>query len=499
MDTSILHAAPLQQKIPLYSISMTQFGLQWILKAQYFTSLVYLDCSSTLINSCPALPASLKYLDFSHVSPSPGDGFLPVLPEGLLYLVCEGNYIFNLNVDDLPGSLRYLDCSDNAISTLGSLAAMQLDTFICSRQFGLSPYTHVLSRLPQLPASLRYLDCSDNGLGPSLSGLPAGLLYLNCSTQNINTNPEETLQTLFSLTLPPNLEFLNCSYNAITDLPALPASLKIISCSNQYQNNWNGDPRPGLEYTLAFLPALPVSLLALDCHETNITCLPRLPFTLATLTYDRDKVKCLPNSIPAAPNAVICDAATNVNQCNAFPVIKGTVFTDNNVNGVNDSGDFPGRNIKVVLSNGAYTFTDNNGHFALATDSIGSFSVSVVSPPYFTSLPAASSFIFNSYDTAVTTNFGLQAVENIDSVAINITPFSGIARAGSPLVYRITCENAGTTTLSPDVSFFFDDTRLNYDSSSNPLVVNSGGNLSLSLSNLLPGQNSYFDAYSRWI
>jgi uncharacterized repeat protein (TIGR01451 family) len=94
------------------------------------------------------------------------------------------------------------------------------------------------------------------------------------------------------------------------------------------------------------------------------------------------------------------------------------------------------------------------------------------------------------YDT-----FALKLNTLIDSVSIKVTPLNWAARPGFAYPYFIQYENGGTTVLSPAINFNYDNSLLTYDSSSNNLVTNNGGNLGLSIGNLLPSQTGSFVAY----
>lgn len=463
---------------------------------QYFTALQYLNCSNNYIGYTGTLPSGLKHLEFSSTAGSPGDGYLPQLPNGLRHLRCANNYLYSLPAH-LPDSLRYLDCSGNSFSSLSALPA-KLDTLICREQVSYSPYSHILRILPALPSLLRYLDCSNNGLN-ALPALPASLTHLNCSSQFININPEATQKTLSTLpALPAGLQHLDCGNNYFSVLPTLPGTLKYLDCSAQYIyiNNFPPLPDP-YSYTLPSLPALPGTLESLYCNQNNISCLPHLPALLNTLVYDTEKIPCVPNATAAAPDVPVCSPAIDYNRCLPYPVISGIVFTDLNNNGIKDANEFPRRNIKLTLSNGAFTFTDNNGLYSLKADSIGAYSVSVTAPSYYNAVPATTNFNFSRYDTAATASFALRAATTKDSLNIKITPYTNSARPGFGFSYLVSYENAGTTTLSPSISLKFDDTRLNYDSSSNAAVYTISNTLNLSLAGLAPGRNDRFIAYFR--
>jgi hypothetical protein len=124
---------------------------------------------------------------------------------------------------------------------------------------------------------VKILDCSYNKL-KKLPALPTNLQHLYCYNNQLTQLP----------TLPDSLQKLNCSYNQLTLLPTLPESLQYLDCwsnqftllpalSNSLQLLYCGDNQ------LTTLPTLPDSLQILYCHCNLLTTLPTLPTNLQQL------------------------------------------------------------------------------------------------------------------------------------------------------------------------------------------------------------------------
>jgi len=462
----------------------------------------------TTINSLPSLPNTLKYLECTHnravlslpTLPNGLDSLncpanlltiLPGLPPSLLYLNCSRNYISVL--PDLPSGLKSLNCLHNSLSALPSLPD-SLKSLLTGYNF--------LTAIPQLPNSLFEFDCMDNQI-LSIPALPPTLFYLGVSNNPIHSLP----------LLPNSLVYLFCAGSNLTVIPALPASLRRVDCANN-----NLTILPTLPFNLEqllcnkneilFLPKLPITLNTLDCSENEMSCLPNLPSDLRQIKMD-DKISCIPNAIQARfttldsnlnesyyfNNYPLCTPLNNSYHCQSFPVMEGLAFYDNNSNGIHDTDEPAKNNLKVTLSNGRYTFTANSGYYQIDADSIGAYHITITPPQYFTVSPATVNFNFTGYDTLVTKNIPLQANTTIDELTIKITSINQAARPGFSFPYLISYENTGTTTLSPTIVFDYDQTRLNYNTSSVAGVVDNASTLTYNTGSLSPGQSGSFIGY----
>ena len=450
-----------------------------------------LECFRSNIRSLPSLPDSLEYLDCSMNSIA----FFPQLPLSLTLFRCRENNLLT-SLSSLPNSLKTLDCnfcyslsnivafpdslqiffgSDCNFSSLPPLP-LQLNTLICDN--------NSLAAIPMLPSNLDELDCSFNQI-ISLGNLPGSLTRLNCSGNQLTSLP----------VLPLRLKRLYCEDNNITSLPVLPDSLGFLLCSKNQ---------------LTSLPELPEFVTYLSCAYNEIYCLPKLPTQYYfNLTID-SKIKCLPNE-----NAVdlalfildstggvhqrppLCNPTNNEYQCQAFPVMQGSVFYDNNSNGIKDPGEPVKKEAQVILSDGKFTFTNNSGDYEIGANDTGSYHINITAPQYFNVVPSVINYNFTSYDTLVVRNFALQPTTTIDEIRIRTFPVNWAARPGFSFPYLVRYENTGTTTLNPTIAFTYDNTRLDYDSSSDVRVNQTGNNLTLNTTNLVTGDGGSFVLYFR--
>ncbi len=445
------------------------------LAATSLDTLIFFNC---LITTLPNVPQSLKYLSCS------GNPFsqFPPLPNGLQHLEC---IIMNwqdtsapvLLPSPLPTGLKYLNCAANRLSSLPPLPT-SIETVIA--------YENMLTSLPLWPNSLKELNIDDNPTLRTISNFPASLLTIRCANNGLSTLPN----------LPPFLQTLYCNHNNLTSLPSLPNSLQTLSCHTN---------------RLSYLPDLPAALQRLYCFDNNIYCLPKLPAGREILELQIDsKIMCLPNyrnhiinGIWGPPNGIpynngqypLCNPTNNSNNCQSFPIMQGVIYYDNNNNGIKDANEPVKKNGQVLLSNGIFGFTNNSGFYEIGADSIGAYSLSATAPRHFNIQPAAVSYNFNTYDTLATKNFALQANTSVEEVAVKITPINWAARPGFSFPYLISYENTGTTTLSPNIIFDYDQSRLNYNTSSEAGVVDNADNLAFNTGTLMPGESNSFIGY----
>ena len=443
--------------------------------------LKFLGCQSNLLTQLPTIPNYLEkiYCDYNQLSSLPSlpnsvtDIYcqnnklttLPILPGSLVNLYCSGNSLVSL--PSLPNNLFRLGCDFNPITSLPSLP-VNLITLDISKI--------AIKSWPIFPNSITYLICSYDTITAPIV-LPSSLLYLDCSYCNLDSLP----------LLPYGLQSLYCGGNHITTLPNLPINLYQLNCS---VNN------------LSYLPSLPNTLNILSCAVNNIHCLPILPQRLSYLYIDTTFIKCFPNRInnnyitiyhstltsgTKVNQLPICNATNNASQCQSFPTISGNVFYDQNNNGIKDANEYGDAYTMVVLSNGEYAFTDTSGNYQFSTDTLGTFSEAVLVPPYIVPNPGTQSFTFNRYDTAVTAqNVALYSTTTKDSLSIAITPLTLAGRPGGNFIYHVNFTNEGTTVLSPNIVFNYDNSLLTYSSSNLPSVANTGNSLTLSYNSLAP-------------
>lgn len=143
--------------------------------------------------------------------------------------------------------------------------------------------------------------------------------------------------------------------------------------------------------------------------------------------------------------------------------IKGTIFKDDNLNGMKDaSEDFSTQQIAVkIQKQGGYqrsTITQN-GHFSIDVDT-GSYStIAQINKPYFNIVPATRLSSFSSYFNTDSISFALQPIPNKKDLSISLIPLTP-ARPGFAVSYRILYKNEGTVAIPSGEVVLKKDSRL---------------------------------------
>ena len=208
-----------------------------------------------------------KFTHITHINCSDNDiyhfkkeFFLPTLT----YLNCNN---CNINIIDLPNNhiLKYLDCSYNKIQSCISFSLLKsLKTLKCNN--------NIIENIT-LPPSIEYLDCSKNKIGLLQKNLNL-LTHLIINGNNIQQLPKMD-----------NITYINCNYNiVITNIHVYP-KLKHLYMNSTYLPSFSkiklfNIPLVHLECSFAsikYLPILPPSLTYLNCSNNLLLDLPQIP------------------------------------------------------------------------------------------------------------------------------------------------------------------------------------------------------------------------------
>lgn len=328
---------------------------------KYFDNLIYLN---TYYDNTVQYPATLKYLDLSYsgfptsfsslqnntvewidMSNSRGPTQPPLhitanyFPNSVKHLNLSNNYI--ATIAQLPSSLSYLDLSYNVITSV--TLPTNLDTLIIREQdpdpLAPNPTNQPSLRTLSLPPNLRYLDCRENAIR-SLT-LPASLTWLDCSDNwyEISTQMSDySIPAMSNLgTLPSGLKYLRCVNGGLTNLQSLPTSLEYLDVTNNKYvievwtdpSNYTTYSKPGID-TLINIEN--TSLQFLNVSENNIDTLEVLPATLRDLRLSSNPIINLP-ALPMSLSRLDIDA-TGIRCLPELPASMGLIspFDNNNVN-----------------------------------------------------------------------------------------------------------------------------------------------------------------------
>ncbi|KAF2519124.1 BspA family leucine-rich repeat surface protein [Flavobacterium salilacus subsp. salilacus] len=170
--------------------------------------------------------------------------------------------------------------------------------------------------------------------------------------------------------------------------------------------------------------------------------------------------------------------------------ITGTVLYDQDANGCSED-DTPAYNMLVKATDGTY-------NFAAVTAATGAYNLRVLEgtytveplnlPSYFTASPASTNVTFTGFDNEEEINFCLTANETVEDLNITLLPLEE-ARPGFDSNYKLIAENIGTQTVaSATVTFVYDEAIQAFVSSSETPVTNTTGQLTFTLTDILPLQ-----------
>lgn len=186
------------------------------------------------------------------------------------------------------------------------------------------------------------------------------------------------------------------------------------------------------------------------------------------------------------------DAFTVTNTAN---VISGNVSIDIAGDGC-DASDSHMAGIRVNIFDGTndrFTYTNAAGDYSIYVPA-GNFTVTVQPEmPYFAPTPASASINFPTQNNLTQTqNFCLAPSGTHNDVEITILPI-GPARPGFNASYRLAYKNKGNQVINGAITFNFDDTVLDFISSTPAVATQTLNNLSWTYSNLLPFQTRNID------
>jgi hypothetical protein len=147
--------------------------------------------------------------------------------------------------------------------------------------------------------NINTLDCSFNKI-TYIPALPHSLIFFTCDSNLLTTLP----------VLPSTLGVLSCNNNQLTSLPTLPASLTDLYCSVNHLTSL-----PNVSYLsslgcsnnlLDSLPTLSTSLSFIQCQNNHLTKLPTLPSSLTELICYNNLLTTLP-PLSQSLNYLLCN------------------------------------------------------------------------------------------------------------------------------------------------------------------------------------------------
>ncbi len=214
-----------------------------------------------------------------------------------------------------------------------------------------------------------------------------------------------------------------------------------------------------------------------------------------------ERAKGLP--VELSPNVFVIGSTTNSNngdvqgnhgvspwlvKTGGQNIIKGTLFLDQNTDGIKDPGEQPFSLAKVNINKGAgtYTIVPDNGNFFLTTDT-GTY---VTSPNidllYYTTVPVQHSSVFSNYFNTDSFSFAVQPIPGMQDLVVNAIPTTP-ARPGFKASYDLIYRNVGTVTVPSAQVLFAKDPKSVLFSATPSISSSIGDTLKWDVGTLSPG------------
>jgi len=170
--------------------------------------------------------------------------------------------------------------------------------------------------------------------------------------------------------------------------------------------------------------------------------------------------------------------------------LSGQVKLDANADGCDDA-DTGIANLLITTDNGNNsfaTFTQTDGSYSfLADQQVFTTSISSTLPNYYTSNPMSHTDDFTTLSgSAIESDFCVEASQTINDLNVVIYPALNEPRPGFDTNYKIVYSNTGTVPLSGDITFQFNDSKIQFLNASETVASQTANSLTFNYSNLNP-------------
>lgn len=396
----------------------------------------------------------------------------------------------NTLAKDLSDNYFKIDANNNGeIEESEALAVslLSMESFSISDLTGIDAFTNLIE-LKCYQNDLTELNISQNVNLQKLFCLGNQLSSLNV-TQNVNLitiSCADNLLTEIDVTQNVNLQKLYCYFNQI----------EMLDTSNNInlQELWcMGNQLTNLDVSQN------VDLVSLQCQSNQLTTLfiknGSSEESLLNFGFNPDLIYICADEGQIDSVQALADATTVVSSyCSFIPggdynTITGNITYDSENDGCDVNDDvFPF--IKININDGTdsgSTFTNYLGEYNFYTQE-GNFLITpdIENPTFFDVLPTQTTINFLTADNGIATqDFCITANGVHNDVEIVLAPTIP-ARPGFDAEYVITYKNKGNQTVTGDFSFAYDDTVLDYISSTETPTTQTTGILTWDFINLLP-------------
>lgn len=422
---------------------------------EYFTNLRSLYCNNQHLTS----------LDVSALT-------------NLSYFQCEYNLLTSLNVTNLS-NLNVLYCNANQFTNINLTGLINLHDFSCNQNqlstLDLSPTInlkrlHIVNNLftnvNLAGLDLEYLDIQNNQFTTFDVSNFSSLQNFLCDYNQLNSLNIGNLN---------NLTMLNSEHNLLTSIDVSGCSnLQYFACGyNQLQSLFM---KKGINPFISF-------------DFTNNLGLQYICTDEAKVDEVYSKLSVYGNT-----NCVVNSYCSFVPGGN-YNTITGNALFDANNNGC-DANDSVQSKIKYKINDGnvvASSFTNSLGNYYFYTQA-GSFEITpeVENPTWYAFSPATATIDFlDNNNNTTTQNFCIAPIGIHNDLEVVIAPINQ-ARPGFDATYDVVIKNKGNQLNSGTVTLNYDDSILDFVSSTLNPSITATGLLTFQYTNLLPFESRSF-------
>ncbi len=242
-----------------------------------------LDCSRTLLTKFDLTKCTgLKFLKINYARDLE-ELKLPVGPDGtsnqVQKITCDNCKLLALDLSKCA-LLRRLECSNNVLTGLDLSACAVLDTLDCGNPLAFSDSEYNNFQDKELDLShnltLKWLECMHLNISKLDLSKHSQLEYINCGLNGKDMAGKD--EKAFKFTLPtsaPNLIFLNCGTNGLTnelDNIHIYPELRLLECADNKISKLDVTQNTKLHYLYARFNQLTELDVTHNLHLTHLTC-----------------------------------------------------------------------------------------------------------------------------------------------------------------------------------------------------------------------------------
>jgi len=407
-------------------------------------------------------------------------------------LYCRVNSLTTLNLGGL-NNLQFLFCEENLFTTLDLSGLGNLENVSCDRNDLAS------INLQNLP-HLKNFHCEDNELtNLDFSTCPqlVSIMMNNNQIASLDLSNHEYLYAinaingvLTSLNLSgcPSLYALYLNDNALTEINLSGCTgLYILNAFHNQLVTLDLSDCPALESANVWGNQLNAVFAKNGSNEfIDVSGNPNLVFICA----DESQIPALQQSLSSNGmfNTVV-NSYCSFSPGGIYNTVTGTVRMDTDNNGcsaADENANYIRIGIAAPTPNGAaFTNATGNYTFFVQTNNV-TLTPTFENPAYFNVTPASSAVNFPAIDGSVqTVDFCLSANGIHPDVEVILAPIDP-ARPGFDSHYEIIYRNKGNQTVSGQINFGFDDSRLDFEVASAAPDAITLGNLAFNYFDLVP-------------